>query len=216
MFQNNKLAVMAYAQCYTIFNYLSPDPLFIVEQLGYFNQIKHLCFAGDKIIVLSNFEYCEYVITSVEKDVVIKQLTPVIALANKPCELEPVATPQATPQAPQATPQPIKENLATIIAWHTETFPHATYDGQIKKFEEEMEEYLSANTQQDRLEELADLIIVCCGIARFSTTAGLRHIAQLPFNFTRQEIDDAVQAKMIKNRQRKWTKGDGQYRHVEN
>ncbi len=212
MFNNKKLTVMAYAQRHTIFNYLSPDPLYIVEQLGYFNQIKHLGFAGDKIIVLSNFEYCEYVITSVEKDVVIKQLTPVIALANKPCELEPATT----PQAPQATPQPIKENLATIIAWHTETFPHATYDGQIKKFEEEMEEYLSANTQQDRLEELADLIIVCCGIARFSTTDGLRHIAQLPFNFTRQEIDDAVQAKMIKNRQRKWTKGDGQYRHVEN
>lgn len=114
-----------------------------------------------------------------------------------------------------ARPQLVKENLATIIAWHTATFPHATYDGQIKKFEEEMNEYLSANTQQDRLEELADLIIVCCGIARFSTTAGLQHIAQLPFNFTRREIDNAVQQKMTKNRQRKWTKGDGQYRHVD-
>lgn len=204
MFQNKKFAVMAYEQCQTIFNYLSPDPLYTVEQPGYFNEIKRLAYAGDKIIVLTNFEYCEYVITSVEKDVVIKQLTPVIALANKPCELEPVAT-----------PQPIKENLATIIAWHTETFPHATYDGQIQKFEEEMNEYLSATTLPNKLEELADLIIVCCGIARFSTTDGLRHIAQLPFNFARQEIDDAVQAKMIKNRQRKWTKGDGQYRHVD-
>ena len=210
MFQNKNFGVFAYDQHHTLWNYITQDPLYTVEQPGYFNEIKRLAYAGDKIIVLTIFEYCEYVITSVEKDVVIKQLTPVIALANKPCELEPVAT----PQAPQATPQPIKENLATIIAWHTETFPHATYDGQIKKFEEEMEEYLSANTQQDRLEELADLIIVCCGIARFSTTDGLRHIAQLPFNFTRQEIDDAVQAKMIKNRQRKWTKGDGQYRHV--
>lgn len=216
MFQNKNFGVFAYDQHHTLWNYITQDPLYTVEQPGYFNEIKRLAYAGDKIIVLTIFEYCEYVITSVEKDVVIKQLTPVIALSNKPCELEPVATPQATPQAPQATPQPIKENLATIIAWHTDTFPHATYDGQIKKFEEEMEEYLSANTQQDRLEELADLIIVCCGIARFSTTAGLRHIAQLPFNFTRQEIDDAVQAKMIKNRQRKWTKGDGQYRHVEN
>lgn len=210
MFDNKKLAVMTYAQCYTTFNYLSPDPLHTVEQPGYFNEIKRLCCTGDKIIVLTNFEYCEYVITAIENDVVISQLTPVIALVNKPCVLEPVAT----PEAPQATPQPIKENLATIIAWHTETFPHATYDGQIKKFEEEMEEYLSANTMPNKLEELADLIIVCCGIARFSTTDGLRHIAQLPFNFTRQEIDDAVQAKMIKNRQRKWTKGDGQYRHV--
>ena len=214
MFQNKNLAVLAYAQNHTLWNYITEDPLHTVEQPGYFNEIKRLCYAGDKILVSTIFEYCEYVITSIENDVVIKQLTPVIALANKPCELEPVATPQATPQVPQATPQPIKENLATIIAWHTETFPHATYDGQIKKFEEEMNEYLSANTQQDRLEELADLIIVCCGIARFSTTAGLQHIAQLPFNFTRQEIDDAVQAKMIKNRQRKCTKGDGQYRHV--
>ena len=211
MFENKKLTAMVCAQGYTIFNYLSQDPLYIVEQVGYFNEIKHIGFPGDKIIVLTNFEYCEYVITGIEKDVVIKQITPVIALTNKPCELEPVATPQATPQA---TLQPIKENLATIIAWHTETFPHATYDGQIKKFEEERNEYLSATTMPNKLEELADLIIVCCGIARFSTTDGLRHIAQLPFNFTRQEIDDAVQAKMIKNRQRKWTKGDGQYRHV--
>ena len=212
MFQNKNFGVFAYDQHHTLWNYITQDPLYTVEQPGYFNEIKRLAYAGDKIIVLTIFEYCEYVITSVEKDVVIKQLTPVIALANKPCELEPVAT----PQAPQATPQPIKENLATIIAWHTETFPHATYDGQIKKFEEEMNEYLSATTMPNKLEELADLIIVCCGIARFSTTDGLRHIAQLPFNFTRQEIDDAVQAKMIKNRQRKWTKGDGQYRHVEN
>lgn len=213
MFQNKNLAILAYAQHFTLWNYITPDPLHTVEQPGYFNEIKRLCYAGDKILVSTIFEYCEYVITGTENDVVIKQLTPVIALANKPCELEPVAT----PQAPQATPQaiiPIKETLATIIAWHTETFPHATYDGQIKKFEEEMNEYLSATTQQDRLEELADLIIVCCGIARFSTTDGLRHIAQLPFNFTRQEIDDAVQAKMIKNRQRKWTNGDGLYRHV--
>lgn len=203
MFQNKNLAVLAHAQHYTLWTYITPDPLHTVEQPGYFNEIKRSCYAGDKILVSTIFEYCEYVITSVENDIVIKQLTPVIALTNKPCELEPVAT-----------PQPIKENLATIIAWHTETFPHATYDGQIKKFEEEMNEYLSATTMPNKLEELADLIIVCCGIARFSTTDGLRHIAQLPFNFTRQEIDDAVQAKMIKNRQRKWTKGDGQYRHV--
>lgn len=210
MFQNKNLAVLAHAQHYTLWTYITPDPLHTVEQPGYFKEIKRSCYAGDKILVSTIFEYCEYVITSVENDIVIKQLTPVIALVNKPCELEPAAT----PQAPQATLQPIKENLATIIAWHTETFPHATYDGQIKKFEEEMNEYLSATTMPNKLEELADLIIVCCGIARFSTTDGLRHIAQLPFNFTRQEIDDAVQAKMIKNRQRKWTKGDGQYRHV--
>ena len=133
MFQNKNFGVFAYDQHHTLWNYITQDPLYTVEQPGYFNEIKRLAYAGDKIIVLTIFEYCEYVITSVEKDVVIKQLTPVIALANKPCELEPVAT----PQAPQATPQPIKENLATIIAWHTETFPHATYDGQIKKFEEE-------------------------------------------------------------------------------
>lgn len=208
MFQNKNLAILAYAQHSTLWNYITSDSLHTVEQPGYFNEIKRLCHAGDKILVSTIFEYCEYVITGIENDVVIKQLTPVIALTNKPYELEPAAT-------PQATPQPIKENLATIIAWHTETFPHATYDGQIKKFEEELNEYLSAPTMPNKLEELADLIIVCCGIARFSTTDGLRHMAQLPFNFTRQEIDDAVQAKMIKNRQRKWTKGDGKYRHVD-
>lgn len=114
-----------------------------------------------------------------------------------------------------ATPQPIKENLATIIAWHTETFPHATLDGQIKKFEEEMDEYLSASTLTNRLEELADLIIVCCGIARFNTATAMRHIAQLPFNFSADEINTALYDKMRINRQRKWTKSDGQYRHVD-
>lgn len=87
MFKNKNLAVLAYAQHSTLWNYITQDPLYTVEQPGYFNEIKRLAYAGDKIIVLTIFEYCEYVITSVEKDVVIKQLTPVIALSNKPCEL---------------------------------------------------------------------------------------------------------------------------------
>lgn len=60
-----------------------------------------------------------------------------------------------------------QETIQSIIKWHAETFPDATLQGQAQKFQEEKKEYLAATNIGDKTEELADVFIVGCGIARF-------------------------------------------------
>ena len=65
----------------------------------------------------------------------------------------------------------MKETIKSIIDWHEQTFPDATLRGQLKKFDDEGLEW----HQSDRadISELADMAIVACGIARFSTEHAL-------------------------------------------
>ena len=64
----------------------------------------------------------------------------------------------------------MKETIKSIIEWHEQTFPDATLEGQLEKFEDERVEY----GESESLEELADLFIVACGIARFDYVVALR------------------------------------------
>lgn len=41
----------------------------------------------------------------------------------------------------------MKETIETIIQWHAETFPNATLDGQIEKFNDEHKEWERALSQ---------------------------------------------------------------------
>lgn len=113
------------------------------------------------------------------------------------------------------------ESIASIIKWHTETFPDATLDGQIEKFLDEKIEYTTAVSLEDKIEELADCFIVACGIARFNPVYGSRFLGQAFDMFTQNQeatiasLQDAVDAKMRVNRKRKWGKGKGNYQHVE-
>ena len=113
------------------------------------------------------------------------------------------------------------ESIASIIAWHTKTFPEATLDGQIEKFLEERVEYATAKTAEHEIEELADCFIVACGIARFNPIYGSRFLGATFNAFTQNQdatiakLQDAIDAKMRVNRKRKWNKGKGIYRHVE-
>lgn len=112
----------------------------------------------------------------------------------------------------------MKESIATIIEWHTATFPEATLDGQKTKFEEEVAEY----NAEPSLMELADMFIVACGIARFDSVAALPYfvIVFRALNdwktvgchfLLREVIDD----KMRKNRKRVWRKtAAGTYHHI--
>lgn len=113
----------------------------------------------------------------------------------------------------------MKETIDTIIKWHTETFPEATLDGQIKKWTEEYRECLyTEEKSEEELEETADMAIVSCGIARFDYTKGIQYLVRSMGRFAAYDRVDlvwqAVEKKMEKNRKRIWNKtADGQYHH---
>lgn len=112
----------------------------------------------------------------------------------------------------------MKETIDTIIQWHKETFPDATLDGQIKKFEEELNEY----NEEKNMQELADMFIVACGIARFNSIIALEYFAVV-FKALRTwkilgvigVLQVVIDEKMEKNRKRVWkTTSEGTYHHV--
>ena len=111
------------------------------------------------------------------------------------------------------------ETIDSIIKWHTETFPDATLAGQEDKYREEFHEFTLADLGSgEELEELADLVIVSCGIMRFYYTQGFGWLVHtiLHYGCTPHSHDAlwrAVEKKMGKNRKRAWDKHGGQYQH---
>lgn len=112
----------------------------------------------------------------------------------------------------------MKETVASIIEWHTKTFPDATLEGQINKFKEEYDEYKSEfQTKQ----ELADMFIAACGIARFDSVIALEFFAVVYQILHEWSIIGAIYVfkgliddKMEKNRRRVWEKTkNGLYHH---
>ena len=113
----------------------------------------------------------------------------------------------------------MNETIYTIMRWHAETFPDATLEGQLVKYQEELNEWIESN--YSNASELADMFIVACGIARFDLQEGFFHIADVYDWYASAEelqlagLEDAVNKKMEINRQRKWNKGNGEYKHTE-
>ena len=114
------------------------------------------------------------------------------------------------------------ETIDSVIAWHRETFPNATASGQLDKWEEEYTEFRDAcrcGTTYEQIDELVDLFIVACGIMRFNTETGcykLAHCCELRrlHRFYMPTFYERLNAKMAKNRARKWEyTGDGNYHH---
>ena len=90
-------------------------------------------------------------------------------------------------------------------------------EGQKSKFEEELNEYNENTT----LQELADMFIVACGIARFDSIVALEYFA-IVFKALKDWktvgcvalFQEIVNNKMEKNRNRVWNKtGNGIYHH---
>ena len=115
----------------------------------------------------------------------------------------------------------MSETIQTIIDWHTQAFPDATLDGQIIKMEEEYKEYTNTTPgTQDELDELADMIIVCCGIMRFDMKLGFANLVHAIYNLgvtthSPESLWCAVEHKMEENRKRVWKKtNEGSYHHV--
>lgn len=102
---------------------------------------------------------------------------------------------------------------------HTQLFPDATLDSQIKKFEEEYAEVEHAATvlrsDEETKNELADLFIVACGIKRFSEPLfTILHAGIMDGVPDRLEYAEAIVNKMNKNIKRKWNNTDGLYKHT--
>lgn len=112
----------------------------------------------------------------------------------------------------------MKETMLSIMKWHEETFPDATLDGQLAKYQEEQLEFVDSDCKD--LTELADMFIVACGIARFDMHEGAWAIRDV-YEFLVDCVNPAsqhdffryVDMKMNTNRSRKWEKKEGFYQH---
>lgn len=99
-----------------------------------------------------------------------------------------------------------------VCEWHKETFPDITKEDQIRKLEEELNEYHECYD----FSELADVII--CSVVlwkRFNSEIG-----RCVFNYAKNEssqlrLNFIVSDKLRINKKRIWKKVDGVYRHVE-
>lgn len=99
-----------------------------------------------------------------------------------------------------------------VANWHKETFVLATKEQQIKKLEEELNEYYE---KYDDL-ELADVLI--CSISlwrRFRCPIGHAVFLYASSIIPGDKANRIVAEKMRINRLRKWIFVDGVYRHVE-
>lgn len=104
-----------------------------------------------------------------------------------------------------------------LIALHEMLWPETNLEQQLAKFEEEEKEYKETLcATEESLYELADMIIVSAGIARFDYTQGIGLLSNILYTaeFSIDDIWQAVETKMRKNMKRDWVKkADVGYHH---
>lgn len=110
------------------------------------------------------------------------------------------------------------ETIKSIIEWHEQTFPDATLEGQLEKYQDEQREWAESGYKD--ITELADMFIVACGICRFSLSQGMTAFWKVADSapgilLTKEQFEAVVNKKMQINRQRKWGIGKGNYQHIE-
>lgn len=106
----------------------------------------------------------------------------------------------------------LEKIINDVCEWHKETFPDITKEDQIRKLEEELNEYYECYDYS----ELADVLI--CAIVlwkRFKSEVG-----KCVFYYSKSIIKETranmiVADKLRINKKRIWQKVDGVYRHVE-
>ena len=112
----------------------------------------------------------------------------------------------------------MKETIKTIMDWHEQTFPDATLEGQLAKYQEEQREWVESGEKD--LSELADMFIVACGIARFDLWEGAHAFWDVyewmdDSKVSPKKVFKTVEKKMEINKKRKWQKSNGFYHHIE-
>ena len=107
-------------------------------------------------------------------------------------------------------------NFLDKVDEHIKLFPLANLEGQILKLDEELNEYLKATTEAEKIQELADCIICCIGIYRWATLVSRSYMAMI-FSKKQDKIKDIINAVANKwqiNLNRTWEYKDGRYHHV--
>lgn len=117
-------------------------------------------------------------------------------------------------------PQTYGELMAILIKEHEETFKDITLDAQLDKFMDEVEEYEAADNPLDEARELADMLIVAAGVARFAPRFAKEWLTHRVVD----EIKDGGEygcglvtylalEKSLINKNRDWSKKGGKYQH---
>ena len=116
-------------------------------------------------------------------------------------------------------PGNFNELIEILKKQHKETFKDITLEAQLDKFVDEQEEFEQAENCLEEARELADMIIVAAGIARFAP----RFVEKVLKPYIEKEIGKennlnsiiaymALEKSLI-NKERKWSKKDGKYQH---
>lgn len=116
-------------------------------------------------------------------------------------------------------PKNFGELIDILKKEHEETFKDVALEAQLDKFVDEQEEYKNAENCLEEARELADMIIVAAGIARFAP----RFVYEVILPYILRNIGDeediysvicymALEKSLI-NKERKWNKKDGKYQH---
>lgn len=108
--------------------------------------------------------------------------------------------------------------LRKISKEHEDLFPLATLETQMLKLEEELTECERATDAYSIKNELADCLIVCCGIHRFAPKVALLILCAIEntaehFGIKQPLLRIAGQKWEI-NKKRKWKIENGIYHHI--
>lgn len=111
-------------------------------------------------------------------------------------------------------------DLEKIAKSHKKLFPKATLESQVWKLEEELKEFQSAETEQDEMKELADVVIVCGGLYRWcpllaKTQADSAYNALFFIDVDVSVFEKEIKRKWKINLKRKWEWNGKTYHHVE-
>lgn len=112
------------------------------------------------------------------------------------------------------------ELMAILKKEHEETFKDVNLEDQLDKFVDELEEYNEADNPLDEARELADLLIVAAGAARFAPrfakefmVAKIVDMIEEEDEYGRGIITHLALEKSLINKNRSWSKKGGKYQH---
>lgn len=109
-----------------------------------------------------------------------------------------------------------------LITLHKMIFVDTNLDQQCAKFEEEENEFKQTlGGTEDEIFELADMVIVSAGVARFAYYLGLDYLCSTmnlldKTEWSTEALGQAVETKMLRNLRRNWVKKNDVGYHHEN
>lgn len=103
-----------------------------------------------------------------------------------------------------------------IVEWHKKTFPDCTYESQLAKLDEELNEVSEAQKKgnyEHSFDELADVYIVATVLKERFNSAIAKYFLAWEDGWQTPSLFERVDRKMEVNQKRTWQKVNGVYRH---